>query len=100
LRWPEEIAKDILVKIQDYYVPTDFLVLDMPGDEDTPIIWGKPFLNTSDVVIYIRSRQIHFRLPKVYCQGGGANPVTVHSRMDGLDFLELRDPMTWSYEIQ
>jgi hypothetical protein len=26
-------------------------------------------------------------------QGGGVNPVTVHLRMDGLDFLEFRDPM-------
>jgi hypothetical protein len=60
LRCPEGIAKDVLVKIQDYYVPADFLVLDMPGVEDTPIILGRPFLNTTDVVIYIGSGQIHF----------------------------------------
>jgi hypothetical protein len=60
LRWPVGIAKDILVKIQDYYVPADFLVLDMLGDEDTPIILGRPFLNTTDAVIYIGSGQIHF----------------------------------------
>jgi hypothetical protein len=35
LSWPEGIAKDVLIKNQDYYVSTDFLVLDMPGDEDT-----------------------------------------------------------------
>jgi hypothetical protein len=62
------MAKDILVKIQDYYVPADFLVLDMPGDEDTLIILGRPFLNTTNAVIYIGSRQIHFQLPKVCCQ--------------------------------
>jgi hypothetical protein len=55
LRWPKGIAKDVLVKIQEYYVPADFLVLDMPGDEDTPIILGRPFLNTTNVVIYIGS---------------------------------------------
>jgi hypothetical protein len=58
LRCPKGTAKDVLVKIQDYYVPANFLVLDMPGDEDTPIIFGRPFLNTT--VIYIRSGQIHF----------------------------------------
>jgi hypothetical protein len=68
LRWPEGIAKDVLVKIQDYYVPADFLVPDMPGDEDTPIILGRPFLNTTDAVIYIESGYIHFRLPKICCQ--------------------------------
>jgi hypothetical protein len=56
LRWPEGIAKDVLVKIQDYYVPADFLVLNRPKDEDTPIILGRPFLNTTDAVIYIGSR--------------------------------------------
>jgi hypothetical protein len=55
LRWPEGIGKGVLVKIQDYYVPTDFLVLGMPGDEDTPIILGRAFLNTTDTVIYIGS---------------------------------------------
>jgi hypothetical protein len=60
LRWPEGIAKDVLVKIQDYYDPANFLVLDMPGDKDTPIILGRPFLNTTDAVIYIGSGQIHF----------------------------------------
>jgi hypothetical protein len=55
LRWPEGIAKDVLVKIQDYYVPADFLVLGMLGDEDTPIILGRAFLNTTDAVIYIGS---------------------------------------------
>jgi hypothetical protein len=60
LRWPEGIAKDVLVKIQDYYIPADFLVLDMPGDEVTPIILGRPFLNTTDAVIYIGSEQIYF----------------------------------------
>jgi hypothetical protein len=60
LRWPKGIAKNILVKVQDYYVPADFLVLDMLGDEDTPIILGRPFLNTTDAVIYIGSGQIHF----------------------------------------
>jgi hypothetical protein len=27
-------------------------------------------------------------------QGGGANSITIHPGMDGLDFLELQDPMT------
>jgi hypothetical protein len=55
LRWPDGIAKDVLVKIQDYCVPADFLVLGMSRDEGTPIILGRPFFNTTDAIIYIRS---------------------------------------------
>jgi hypothetical protein len=38
--FPKEIAKDIIVQIQDRYVPTDFMVLDMGvEDEETPLSW-------------------------------------------------------------
>jgi hypothetical protein len=50
-----------MVKIRDYYIPADFMVLDMGEEEnDTPIILGRPFLNTTSAIIYIRSGEIHF----------------------------------------
>jgi hypothetical protein len=62
VRFPKGIAKDVIVQIQDHYVPADFMVLDMGvEDEETPIILGRPFLNTTNVVIYIRSGQVHFQ---------------------------------------
>jgi hypothetical protein len=30
-------------------------------DEETPIIFGRPFLNTTNTVIYIGSAQVHFQ---------------------------------------
>jgi hypothetical protein len=61
IRFPEGIARDVMVKIQDHFVPADFMVLDMRDEEeDTLIILGRPFLNTTDAIIYIRSGQIHF----------------------------------------
>ena len=50
-----------MVRIQDHYVPADFMVLDMGEvEEDIPIILGRPFLNTTNVIIYVESRQVHF----------------------------------------
>jgi hypothetical protein len=46
------------------------MVLDMEiEEEETPIIVGRPFLNTTNVVIYIGSGQVHFQFPegKVRC---------------------------------
>jgi hypothetical protein len=38
IRFPEGIAKDVLVQIQDRYVLADFMVLDMGAeDEETPL---------------------------------------------------------------
>ena len=63
------ISKDILVKIQDNYVPADFKILDMGEEEDVPIILGRPFLNTTNTIIYVRLGQVHFQFPgqKVRC---------------------------------
>ena len=50
-----------MVRIQDHYAPVDFMVLDIGEEEDdTPIILRRPFLNTTNAIIYVRSRQVHF----------------------------------------
>ena len=62
IQFIEGIVKDIMVKIQDYYVPTDFMILDMgEKEEDVPIILRRPFLNTTNTIIYIGSGQIYFQ---------------------------------------
>jgi hypothetical protein len=60
IQFLDGIAKDIMVKIQDHYAPTDFMVLDMEEEDDSLIILGRPFFNTTNAVIYVESRQIHF----------------------------------------
>jgi hypothetical protein len=69
IRFPEGIAKDIMVKIQDHYVPANFTILDMEEEDDSPIILERPFLNTTNAVIYVGSGQIHFQFSgeKVRC---------------------------------
>jgi hypothetical protein len=42
-----------MVKIQGPYAPTDFMILDMEEEDDSPIILGRPFLNTTNAVIYV-----------------------------------------------
>jgi hypothetical protein len=68
-RFPEEIARDVLVKIKDHNVLTDFLVIDMGDEQDPPIVLGRPFPNTTREIIYIKTGEIHFqfRTEKVCC---------------------------------
>ena len=61
IRFLEGIAKDVMVRIHDHYALANFMVLDMGEEEDdTPIILGRLFLNTTNTIIYVGSRQIHF----------------------------------------
>jgi hypothetical protein len=57
----EGITKDVMVQIHDHYVPTDFMVLDMGEEECDPlIVLGRPFVNITRAIIYMRSGEVHF----------------------------------------
>ena len=60
----EEIAKDVMVRIHDQFAPADFMVLDMGEEDNTPIILGRPFINTTNAIIYVGSGQVHFQFPR------------------------------------
>jgi hypothetical protein len=60
-RFPEGIARDVPVNIKDHYVLTEFLDIDMGDEQHPPIMLGRPFLNTTRVIIYIRTGKNHFQ---------------------------------------
>ena len=55
IRFLKGIAKDVIVRIHDQYAPANFMVLDIGEEEDVPIILGRPFLNTTNSIIYVES---------------------------------------------
>ncbi|KAK8996661.1 hypothetical protein V6N11_081927 [Hibiscus sabdariffa] len=59
---PEGKIEDILVKIDKFIFPTDFLILDCEADEYAPIILGRPFLSTSRAVIDFDKDEIIFKV--------------------------------------
>ena len=56
---PKEIVEDVLVKIDKFYYPVDFVVLDTePSSNEpnhVPIILGRPFLATANAIINCRN---------------------------------------------
>ena len=59
IREPRGIVKDVLVKIDQFYYPVDFIVLDyqpiLHPSVHTPIILGRPFLATANTLINCRN---------------------------------------------
>ena len=59
IKIPRGIIEDVLVKVDRFYYPVDFLVLDMePAHEHSrhiPVILGRPFLATANACINCRS---------------------------------------------
>src|SRR3954466_1539146 len=40
------VAEDVLVEVDKFVFPVDFHIMDIPEDEETPILLGRPFLST------------------------------------------------------
>jgi len=58
------IVTDVLVKIDNHFVHTDFQVIDMGEDKYDPlIILGRPFLSTVKAIIYIETGEVHMHFP-------------------------------------
>jgi hypothetical protein len=63
-RFVDGIAKNVPVQIDDHFILTDFLVIDMGEDQyDPPIILGRPFLSTTKAIIYLATGEVHFQFP-------------------------------------
>ena len=56
---PKGIVEDVLVKVDKFYYPVDFIVLDTEpianGPNHVPIILGRPFLATANAIINCRN---------------------------------------------
>ena len=58
-RW---VIKDVLVKVDKFIFPVDFVVLDMEEDGGIPLILGRPFLATEEALIAVRSGNLTLRV--------------------------------------
>jgi hypothetical protein len=62
VRYPAGIEEDVLVKIRDFFIPVDFVVLDMDTRKETPLILGHPFLSTAGANIDVGTGSIRFHI--------------------------------------
>ncbi|GKE36024.1 DNA-directed DNA polymerase [Tanacetum coccineum] len=51
IKYPIGVCENLLVKVNKFIFPVDFVVLEMDEDELVPIILGRPFLATARAVI-------------------------------------------------
>ena len=62
LKHPRGIIEDVLVKVDKFIFPTDFIVLDMEEDKEIPIILGRPFLATGRAMIDVQRGELKLRV--------------------------------------
>lgn len=60
--YPEGKIEDVLVKVDKFIFPVDFIVLDFEVDKEVPIILGRPFLTTGKTLIDVQKRELTMRV--------------------------------------
>ena len=56
------MIEDVLVKVDKFIFPTDFIVLNMEEDKEIPIILGRPFLATGKTMIDVQWGELKLRV--------------------------------------
>ena len=62
LKHPRGVIEDVLVKVDKFIFPVDFIVLDMEEDKEIPIILGRPFLSTGKAMIDVHRGELKLRV--------------------------------------
>ena len=62
IKKPYGVIEDVLVKVDKFIFPVDFIVLDFETDKTCPLIFGRPFLNTSRALIDVHEGKVILRV--------------------------------------
>ena len=70
IKYPMGILEDVPIKVGDFYVPIDLVVLDMAKDSHTQIILGRAFLTTARCKIDAKEGKLTFYVGEQHVEFG------------------------------
>ncbi|XP_050896951.1 uncharacterized protein LOC127103760 [Lathyrus oleraceus] len=62
VKYPVGILEDIPYRIEQLYIPTNFMVMDIKEDDEIPILLGRPFLSTARATIHVKRGKLNFEV--------------------------------------
>ena len=88
---PIGICEDVPVVVANVTILTDFVILEMPEDDNMSIILGRPFLNTAGAVIDCNKSKVTFHI--------NGNEYTMHFpkkqfQVNGINVIEKSPTIT------
>nr|GEX03353.1 hypothetical protein [Tanacetum cinerariifolium] len=86
---PTGVAENIFVKVDKFYFPSDFVVLDFIADPRVPLILGRPFLSTGHAIINVHEREIIIRQDQqsLTIQCGDIPSIKKVEQINKIDFI-------------
>ncbi|XP_050893582.1 uncharacterized protein LOC127100431 [Lathyrus oleraceus] len=56
------MLENVYVRIEQFYIPIDFVIMDIKEDSHIPIILGRPFLATVGAIINVKKGRLTFKV--------------------------------------
>ncbi|XP_042045593.1 uncharacterized protein LOC121791834 [Salvia splendens] len=82
VKFPNGVLENVLVRVNDFIFPMDFVVLDMKEDSNVPLILGRPFLATGKALIDVTKGELTLR---------HGNKTTILSMLDKMKCHEMEE---------
>nr|KYP75993.1 hypothetical protein KK1_020211 [Cajanus cajan] len=60
VKYPHGIVEDVMVQVDRFLFPVDFVVMDIEEEIDVPLILGRPFMKTARVLIDVDDGKLNF----------------------------------------
>nr|GFA68822.1 hypothetical protein [Tanacetum cinerariifolium] len=95
---PTRVAENVFVKVDKFYFPADFIILDFVADPRVPFILGRPFLSTAHALIDVYEGEITLRHDDqsltLKC---GDTPSISYNNLESLNKVDLIDATCEEY---
>ena len=88
IAWPKGKIEDVLVQVDKFIFPADFIILDCEVDKEVPIILGRPFLATGrpvpslEVAPDLELKELPSHLKYAFLGETGKLPVIISSSLE------------------
>ncbi|XP_052729898.1 uncharacterized protein LOC108327226 [Vigna angularis] len=62
IKYPLGVVEDVLVRVDKFVFPVDFVIMEMEADVEVPLILGRPFMKTARVLIDVDDGKLKVRV--------------------------------------
>ncbi|XP_047267189.1 uncharacterized protein LOC124897800 [Capsicum annuum] len=98
IKRPVGILHDVLVKVADFILLVDFVVLDCDVDFEVPIILGRPLLAIGRVIVDMELNELKFRLDKKETKFKIHQPMSQQKDMNVFSIVDVFYEMKKGYQ--
>ncbi|XP_031105377.1 uncharacterized protein LOC116010213 [Ipomoea triloba] len=89
-KYPRGIVEDVLVRVDKFIFPVDFVILDMDPDVEIPLILGRPFLATARALIDVGEGKLVIRVGDEFASFDVTKIMKYPLDSDDTKYLKLR----------